>query len=384
MSPQSERLHCVELSKNLRMDCAGEILISPKKLVERALNKMKNGKGSPDQITADVLKALLPECLEKLARSLSMMCWEMTFPEDCLGSLTVTAPKVVGATRLTKFRPIAGLCAMRKVLGYVWLMSLGCWLALVVAGCRIVERMAEKNCGGTSGLEEGVRSCGSSSGLQGNETTRCESVLDGIDCCNLEWKLHEGTFGNSLVEQSSNEQRGARISGHLHNDHGIGVARSDQKLDKPETGVETGRLCAGCDLLCGRCGAGCCVDCCFGSDGGRGYRKVERCRSDCWCTENTLDVSPEVVGGRLGVCGIEVVSGRECKTCDCTQISSSQQVSGEMEICSEFFMASKIDAFEHYNVAGFSLEFECPGRRSRHMETKLRVGDREWWQTSLV
>ena len=41
----------------------------------------------------------------------------------CL-SLTVMAPKVVGATCLTKFRFIAGLCAMRKVLGYVWLKSL--------------------------------------------------------------------------------------------------------------------------------------------------------------------------------------------------------------------------------------------------------------------
>ena len=48
----------------------------------------------------------------------------MTFPEDWLCSLTVMAPKVVGATCLTKFRPIAGLCAMRKVLGYVWLKSL--------------------------------------------------------------------------------------------------------------------------------------------------------------------------------------------------------------------------------------------------------------------
>ena len=32
-----------------------------------------------------------------------------------LCSLTVTAPKVVGATCLTEFRPIAGLCGMRKV-----------------------------------------------------------------------------------------------------------------------------------------------------------------------------------------------------------------------------------------------------------------------------
>ena len=38
--------------------------------------------------------------------------------------MTIMAPKVVGATCLTKFRPIAGQCAMRKVLGYVWLKSL--------------------------------------------------------------------------------------------------------------------------------------------------------------------------------------------------------------------------------------------------------------------
>ena len=115
-STQSERRHRVELWKNMRMNCAGGMLISPKKL-ENVLKKLKNGKGSPDQFTADVLKALPPECLEKLARSLSLMCWDMNFPDDWLCSLTVVAPKVVGATCLTKFRPIAGLCAMRKVLG---------------------------------------------------------------------------------------------------------------------------------------------------------------------------------------------------------------------------------------------------------------------------
>ena len=49
---------------------------------------------------------------------------EKNFPEDWLCSLTVMAPKVVCATCLTKFRPIAGLCAMRKILDYVWLKSL--------------------------------------------------------------------------------------------------------------------------------------------------------------------------------------------------------------------------------------------------------------------
>ena len=53
-----------------------------------------------------------------------MMCWDMTFREDWLCSLTAMAPKVLGATCLTKFRPIAGQCAMRTILGYVWLKSL--------------------------------------------------------------------------------------------------------------------------------------------------------------------------------------------------------------------------------------------------------------------
>ena len=50
----------------MRMDCAAGKLISPKKL-EHVLKKLKNGKGSPDQITADVLKALPPEFPGRLA-----------------------------------------------------------------------------------------------------------------------------------------------------------------------------------------------------------------------------------------------------------------------------------------------------------------------------
>ena len=37
---------------------------------------MKFGKRSRDQITADVLKEVPSDCLEKLARSLSEMCWD--------------------------------------------------------------------------------------------------------------------------------------------------------------------------------------------------------------------------------------------------------------------------------------------------------------------
>ena len=62
-----------------------------------------------------------------------------------------------------------------------------------------------------------------------NEIARCEFVLDGLDCGNLEWKLHEGMLGNGDVEQSSDESRiasrTAGISSHLHDDHGIGAVR---------------------------------------------------------------------------------------------------------------------------------------------------------------
>ena len=156
------------------------------------------------------------------ARSLSLMCWDMNFPEDWLCSMTVMAPNVVGATCLTKFRPIAGLCAMRKVLGCQVTLSTEirertncgcaedacrCWSVSAAESCRIVERVAERNCGSTIGRDESVRPCGPSSGRQGNEATRCELVLDGFGCCNLEWKLYESAPGDGLVEQSSDEPR---------------------------------------------------------------------------------------------------------------------------------------------------------------------------------
>ena len=131
-------------------------------LLENVLKKLKDGKGSPDQITADVLKALPAECLEKLARSLSLMCWDMTFPEDWLCSMMVLAPKMVGVTCLTKFRPIAGLCAMREGLGLRMAqvapsiavrecadgvcaeVARRCWFVSAVESGRTVSRVAER------------------------------------------------------------------------------------------------------------------------------------------------------------------------------------------------------------------------------------------------
>ena len=41
---------------------------------------------------------------------------------------------------------------------------------------------------------------GPSSGLQGNEIARCEFVLDGLGCGNLEWKLCDGMLGDGDVK----------------------------------------------------------------------------------------------------------------------------------------------------------------------------------------
>ena len=81
----------------------------------------------------------------------------------------------------------------------------GRWFVSAVEGSRVVERMAKRNCGCTVGSEEGVRPCGTSSGLQGNEIARCEFVFDGFDCDDLEWKLHEarlGTVTSNKVQMS--------------------------------------------------------------------------------------------------------------------------------------------------------------------------------------
>ena len=122
----------------------------------------------------------------------------MDFPEDWLCSLTVMAPKVVGTMCLTKFKPIAGLCAMRKVLGYEWRKSLpplkyesvqtafvprthaDAGLFLLLKAAELSREWQKEIVVVQLGREESVRPCGPSSGLQGNEAARCELVLDGF------------------------------------------------------------------------------------------------------------------------------------------------------------------------------------------------------------
>ena len=97
--------------------------------------------------------------------------------------------------------------------------------------------------------------------------------------------------------------------------------------------------------------------------------------------------------GSPGVSAIEGVLGRECKTCDRAQISSSRQVSGEMETCFEFFMASKNAAPEHCKklqcgrlfsgVRAFGRQFKA--QRAKNCELECENGSkRDWSEETTV
>ena len=84
--------------------------------------------------------------------------------------------------------------------------------------------------------------------------------------------------------------------------------------------------------------------------------------------------------------------GRKCKIRDCTQNSSNQQVSGEVETRFEVLMPPKNVASEHcrnHNVAGFSLEFErvddSQGTKRHNCELECENGGkRDWSEEATV
>ena len=117
---QSGRTHWMELWKNLSMDFAGGTLISTKKL-ERVLSKRKCGKRSPDQITADVLKALPVECLEKVGEIVvgDVLRHELLGCMDVL--LDGKGTKSGGCNVLDQVQADRWLVCDAKIQGYVWL-----------------------------------------------------------------------------------------------------------------------------------------------------------------------------------------------------------------------------------------------------------------------
>ena len=107
--------------KNLRVDSGGT-LTSTKKL-KRVLSKLKYGKGSADQITADVLKELPRDCLEKRAISVrDVLGHELPIGMD--GLFDDNGTKSCGCNEPCQVQ--ADRCIVRdeKNLGYIWLNSL--------------------------------------------------------------------------------------------------------------------------------------------------------------------------------------------------------------------------------------------------------------------
>ena len=81
----------------------------------KALQKVKKGKSSPDGVTAEMLQALPPAPRAALASDIERRCAYLDFPAEWMESTAAMAPKVVGAIDLSKFRPIACLVTMRKI-----------------------------------------------------------------------------------------------------------------------------------------------------------------------------------------------------------------------------------------------------------------------------
>ena len=120
-------------------------------------------------------------------------------------------PTIIRSATFTRVQTLCGMERVREKERKSAEDACRCWFVSAVDSGRTVSRVAARNCGGTAGREESVRPCGPSSGLQGNEDARCELVLDGFDCCNLEWEWHESAFGDGLDEPGTPPGSGSSL-----------------------------------------------------------------------------------------------------------------------------------------------------------------------------
>ena len=162
-----------------------------------------------------MLLALPDESKDRLAADLSCRCRSLTFPLEWMKSMTTLAPKVYGAMALAKFRLIAGLCAMRKLLGYFWILSLPVLTfftlqTALIPGCRYRRVNAEP--GGSALLrmadtahlnadifEDGLRPCQSQSSLQCNEIAGSIARIDCLHRSHLVDECSTGAPGTSYI-----------------------------------------------------------------------------------------------------------------------------------------------------------------------------------------
>ena len=119
---EKARYDRIVVARDLHID-SGRPFVTRKSL-DSALTRLKRGKGSADGITAEMLQALPDNARNALAENLAERCARLDFPPDWCISRISLAPKAIGASSLSGFRPIAGLVTMRKLLGYLWLSSL--------------------------------------------------------------------------------------------------------------------------------------------------------------------------------------------------------------------------------------------------------------------
>ena len=80
---------------------------------------------SEDGITAEILDALSEKQEEALAENLNERCKNLQFDESLTKAAAILLPEEMGAQHLDRFIPIACLTMMRKLVGYLRLMTLG-------------------------------------------------------------------------------------------------------------------------------------------------------------------------------------------------------------------------------------------------------------------
>ena len=350
------------------------------------------------------------------------MCWDMTFPEDWLCSMTVMAPKVVGATCLTKFRPIAGLCAMRKVLGYVRFMSLpplkyeSVQTAFVPkthadAGLFLLLQAAELSREWQKEIVVVQMDVKKAFDHVDHRAAFKAMKLQGVSLFSMAliaaiWngscmKARLGTVSSNKIRMSRGLRQRAPESPVIFTMIIELVLRDlikswiTRKLAWRLDDFALAAICYADDVV---------------------LIAVSKSAAEIMVTEVIaklkevgLSVGAQkthceddgqkhggwtgcVVGGSSGVCGVKGVLGRERKTCDRSQICSSQQMYGEVEISSEFLIAAQVVEVEsctNYNVASLSLEFEClddgqgPERQNCELECE-DGGTRHWCEKTAM
>ena len=114
--------HYIGTWRSLRIDIPPRRVTVP--ALAKAINKLKNGKGSPDGCNAEMFKHLPYSALQSLALFFTIILSNLIFPDSWTLVTAILIPKIVGAASLSKFRAIACLPAARKLLGYLCMQFL--------------------------------------------------------------------------------------------------------------------------------------------------------------------------------------------------------------------------------------------------------------------